>query len=230
MVANISPVISLTGVKAVAFDLDDTLFDRQAALLLLLDRWFGETAVPEVAEEILEHDAGGYGDRGAFFAWLASRFPALERDGNQLERNFRQEFPKCIVPDPDASILFTSLRAAHMPFALLSNGNASFQAAKLRASGVLSFFSKESMLYSGTLGFAKPDRRAFEVLVQCLRFAPEEILFVGNDVVRDMAGAKTIGLRTCLMQRRTNDHRKGDADVTIDSLGQLCGILNLSRE
>ena len=77
------------------------------------------------------------------------------------------------------------------------------------------FFTEPLVLFSYELGFSKPNPRAFERVVKELRrrnIAPENILFIGNDMLNDIAAASAHGLRTLLFaaDRDQVNMRAGD--------------------
>ncbi len=222
-----SPVIQMAGVRAVAFDLDDTLFDRQAALALLLERWMGADEASRALAEVVLRDGHGHRPRREFFAWLAARHPVAGPCGAQVETRFRQDFPRCIAQDAAAATLLSRLLEAGVELALVSNGNASFQMAKLRACGMASFFSRDRLLFSSALGFAKPDPRVYDLLIRKLGMPPEAILFAGDDPQCDIAGARAAGLRTCLVKRPGRLTDASGADITLSSLADLLEIPGL---
>ena len=208
-----------------AFDLDDTLFDRRSALCRLLESWLGADQAGSAAEEIIAADGNGHRPRSVFFAWLAGRFPSLIANGPELAARFRRELPACIEPDSDVLDSLGQLEADGIPIALLSNGSAAFQQEKLRACGAIPFFQKSHRLFSSALGFEKPDPRAFHALIEVLEAEPPEILFVGDDPLRDIEGARGAGLRSCRLRRPDREVMERDADLVIDSFQELAGIL-----
>lgn len=222
--ANFSPAIPFTALKAVAFDLDDTLFDRRAALKLWLERGLGglgglggiEAAAAFAA--VLERDGGGHAPRRDFHAWLDRRFPALAPTGLR----FRREFPACIVPDPAVPAVLARLRAAGIRTVILSNGSPAFQRTKLRACGAEPFFKRSEVLISGALGMAKPDPRAFHVLLETLGLPAAEVLFVGDDPLRDIAGASAAGLMACQLLRPGRERVAG-----VPRIGSLAELPDL---
>lgn len=222
--ANFSPAIPFTAVKAVAFDLDDTLFDRRAALKLWLERWLGGIEAAAVFAAVLERDGSGHAPRQEFHAWLDRRFPALAPTGIR----FRREFPACIVPDPAVPAVLARLRAAGIRTAVLSNGSPAFQRAKLRACGAEPFFDRSDVLISGVLGIAKPDPRAFQVLLETLSLHAPDVLFVGDDPLRDIAGASAAGLMACQLLRPGRERVAGVPGI--GSLAELPHLIALSPE
>lgn len=220
-----SPIIR--PVAAVAFDLDDTLFDRRATWRSLLEGWLGGGDAAQAEPEVMAADSHGHTPRREFFQWLWARFPGLAEDPTGLQTRFRRDFPRHVACDPVTAAALTELRSRGMELALLSNGNESFQTAKLRACGAAPFFQKSHMLFSGTLGFAKPDPRTFHALAHSLSQPPSAILFVGDDPLRDIAGARNAGMQTCRVRRSGRTPEGADADLVIDSLSELTGLLRI---
>ncbi|WP_367870546.1 HAD family hydrolase [Luteolibacter sp. Populi] len=184
-----------------AFDLDDTLFDRRTALQRVLEHWRGAPLDDAEINEVLEHDGDGHAPRRDFHAWLAERFPATGGEAREVGKRFRHDLPRHIMPDPAVLETLELLKARGIPLALLSNGSAAFQMAKLRACGAAPFFGRERLLFSGTLGVAKPDRRCFEALADCLGLPAGEILFIGDNLERDIRGAQAAGMQCCQLIR-----------------------------
>ncbi len=209
-----------SGLSGVAFDLDETLYDRDAALRLLLRDWFPASGGAEL-EEMVRRDGTGYAPRAEFFAWLAETHPAPGRTGGGLWEEFRRGLPLFIQADPTASPLLERLRAAGMTLAVLTNGDGAYQTAKLEATRLTGFFKPEHLLISGALGVEKPDPRAFAALTNALSLPPERVLYVGDHRVNDMQGARRAGLRTCWLRRRQTDADREEADLVIDSLSEL---------
>jgi putative hydrolase of the HAD superfamily len=145
-------------------------------------------------------DGGGQSPRPAFFDELVRRFPTAGKNGLEISRRFRHELPAHIAPDAAVVETLANLQSLGLPMAVLSNGSSAFQRAKLRACGAAPFFAKDQVLISGALGFAKPDPRAFAALAARLGVTAGEVLFIGNDPERDIAGALRAGMQACLVR------------------------------
>ena len=66
----------------------------------------------------------------------------------------------------------------------------------MRAVGIDSYF--DPIVISGDYGFRKPDRRLFEVTLAGMGLDAEDVVFVGNDMYRDIFGAGQLGMKTVL--------------------------------
>jgi putative hydrolase of the HAD superfamily len=209
--------------SAVAFDLDDTLFDRTAAVVLLLHDWLGELA-PDASAEILTRDACGHSPREPFFHWLGETYPRLGCSGAELWARFRAELPQWLVADPAAAPLLTQLADAGLRTGVLTDGHSAGQRAKLQALGLAPRFAPERVLVTSELAAEKPDARAFGALVGALGVPAGRILFVGDHPEKDIAGAKRSGLKACWLRRQPGGGG-ASADLVIDSLGDLFPLL-----
>jgi putative hydrolase of the HAD superfamily len=212
------------GLAAVAFDLDDTLFDREAALRRWLEAWIGKLT-PGDWEEILRQDGRGHLPRPRFFEWLTQRWPVAGCDGHGLWSRFRAEFPDCLHGDPAAGPLLKQLNESGLMCGMLTNGSTVLQSAKLQAIGLIDHFIPGHILISEAIGAEKPALSAFAAMCEALALPADRILFVGDHAEKDIAGAKAAGMRTCWLRRRDPGGICPQADLVIDSLEELMPLL-----
>lgn len=214
------------GLSAVAFDLDDTLFDREAAVRSLLREWLGDPP-PDFVREYLRRDGRGHAPRAPLFEWLEGCCPEV---GENSWGRFQKEIASHVVADPSAVPLLEVITAAGLALGLLTNGGEASQLAKLHATGLSEFFPPGQVLVSGALGLEKPHPAAFAALATALAVPPGQILFIGDHVTVDIEGAKNAGMRTCWLRRRDPGGICGDADLGIDSLAEIIPRLGRFHE
>ena len=89
-----------------------------------------------------------------------------------------------------------TIKELHQQYQLaaLSDGQTAWAVPELRAVGLFDYFSP--VIVSGDHGFRKPDQRLFAMTLEAMQLRPEEVLFVGNDMYRDVFGAQQFGLKT----------------------------------
>ena len=173
---------------AVAFDLDNTLIDRNAAV-----RAWWRTHHPHIDLARVEaEDGGGHRSRADWFA-------ALGLPGEHT--HFLATIADFVAPAPGVAALLDRL-ARRYRLALLTNGGSRTQRTKLARAGLSQRF--EAVLVSGELGVDKPHPRAFGALLDALHLPPEAVLFVGDDRMRDIDGARACGLHA--VQVRSPHH------------------------
>jgi putative hydrolase of the HAD superfamily len=78
--------------------------------------------------------------------------------------------------------------------AALSDAQSAWALPEMQAVGIESFF--DPIIISSDYGFRKPDRRLFEAVLSAIEIEPENVLFVGNDMYRDIFGARQLGIKT----------------------------------
>lgn len=89
----------------------------------------------------------------------------------------------------------------------------------------------DACLGTEELGALKPSRRAFDALSRALGCAPGRILYVGNSVKYDIAGAREAGMKTALIvtgpRRLLGEPRAGagGADIVFTSYRRLRRIV-----
>jgi putative hydrolase of the HAD superfamily len=96
--------------------------------------------------------------------------------------------------------------------AALSDAQSAWAVPEMRALGIDGYFAP--IVVSGDYGFRKPDRRIFQAALDGLAMEPKDVLFVGNDMYRDVYGAKQLGLKTVFFS--SNQGTKKSAGVEPD--------------
>ena len=108
---------------------------------------------------------------------------------------------------------------------LLTNGAGTVQQEKIKRFGLSRYFS--TILIEGELGFGKPDRRVFETAVTKLDVTPGQTWMVGDDLQRDITGAKQSGIYAVWCDYGSNGLPEG-AKVEPDKIiGNLAELLSL---
>jgi putative hydrolase of the HAD superfamily len=144
--------------------------DRHRAGRLELDS--ARREVVALALATLGIDDGGVADR---IAQVYSR-----------ERDARME----LLPDAVETVRW--FRAAGARLALLTNGGAAAQRAKVERFGLRELF--DEILIEGEVGYGKPDPRVYELALQRLGAAPEEAWMVGDNLEWDVTQPQKLGL------------------------------------
>jgi putative hydrolase of the HAD superfamily len=78
--------------------------------------------------------------------------------------------------------------------AAISDAQSAWCLPEMHAVGIDGYF--DPIIVSGDFGYRKPDSRLFTAALTALGVAPENVLFVGNDMFRDVYAAKQLGIKT----------------------------------
>jgi putative hydrolase of the HAD superfamily len=101
----------------------------------------------------------------------------------------------------------------HYRMALISDAQPCYALPEIKAVGLDGYF--DSILISASFGFRKPDRRLFAKALDILKLTPPEVVYVGNDMYRDIYGASRLGIKTLFVD--SNQGAKSHENVTPDS-------------
>lgn len=230
-------------IKAVFFDLDNTLTDtegnshdamRQMFEDLHLNRRFDSFdlfwqtyrqcndeiwrryRLKEISREELNN---------LRFAWpmelLGVKDDLLEQKINEV---FFFHFLKLRKTMPHAYEVLDYLKNKYR-LAVVSNGTKSSQHQKMANFGFQPYF--ETMVLSDDVGFPKPDKRIFEKTLEIMQVSAAEAIMIGDDFDADIVGAQRAGIRQIWFNPFHVELADGkDApDYTIADLNELVNIL-----
>lgn len=129
-------------------------------------------------------------------------------------------------PFKDVAGLISAVRQARVPVALVTNGASDTQRNKIESMGIADLFSAFSI--SGETGVAKPDKRAFTVVLTALGVSGKSVWHVGDSLASDVAGANAAGLSSVWLNRDGTVRSKNAAqpDLEITSLSELTPYLS----
>ncbi|MEU5977270.1 HAD family hydrolase [Streptomyces sp. NPDC047315] len=223
-------------IKAILWDIDDTIFDyRGADLAGMRDHLHAEGLLD--GESSAEQALGRWQEVTARH-W--ARFSAGEVDFLGQRRDRVRTFTGLALSDADADAWFgryvVHYEAAWSLFpdtvpvldalagyrhAVLSNSALSVQDHKLRTLGVRDRF--EAVVCAADLGIAKPAAEAFHTACAAVGLPPQEVLYVGDEPDIDARGAGEAGLTGVWLDRA---ERGGRPElIRITGLDQLPGLL-----
>ena len=210
------------------FDLDDTLFDRDAAFRHWAESFVknclgahDDVIYERALNDLIVLDQHGYTDREPFFAKIKESYPFLRESVDQLIESYYPDFFSYITPDEGACKLLDRLRKLSIPFGIVTNGS-SPQMQKIRLLGLHKLTT--CIFISELFGYHKPNAKIFTEAVACLGVPIEEVLFVGDSPHTDIIGAYRVGLTTAWLRRQQPwpaELINIAPDITISSLEDL---------
>jgi putative hydrolase of the HAD superfamily len=196
-----SPVI-----KAVLFDLDQTLTDRSASISSYAQRFrrdFGwrlsDTSPAAIADAIGVLDALGYAPRRLVFGGLLQMpqwvsMPSIE----EIREHWETFFPLCTVGREQLHEVLETLTRRGYRLGIITNGSIRSQRAKVECLAIEKYLT--SVVISEEAGIAKPDARVFQVAACEIGVEPCACLFVGDHPLNDVVGASNAGLTSVWLE------------------------------
>jgi putative hydrolase of the HAD superfamily len=185
-------------IKAILFDLDGTLLDRDASVerfLVEQHKRYNLHHIPfeKYRDRFIELDENGYADKQKVFQTLVTEF-AIPITAEELVADFRLNAWKNCETFLGAAEVLAKLRSGGFKLGIVTNGSVESQQAKLHESGLLA--RVDEALISEKEQIRKPDRRIFALAAERLGVAPEECVFVGDNPETDIGGAHMAGMST----------------------------------
>ncbi len=134
-----------------------------------------------------------------------------ERLARELVKLHRALSRRLIERYPGAKGLLQSI-VDDFRLGIVSDAQRDFALPEMRITKIRKYFPVRTI--SGDFGYRKPDARLFLQTCARLDVRPEETIYVGNDMYRDIYGAKQAGLHTILVW--TDQGRKDYNDTHAD--------------
>jgi HAD superfamily hydrolase (TIGR01549 family) len=200
-----------SNIKAVLFDVDETLFDRvqaQKAVLELivkqLPQVFSGYTPQRVLAAFLESDrittevfntgAPSEGSRDRRSKLFLQLLGIDEKYTTKITELYVKDYPG-VKAHVEGAIPVIKKLSRKYQLGVVSNGFTDVQYRKLEAMGLRDLFS--CIVLSEELGIRKPDSRIFHQAASLLHMQPQECLYVGDSYINDVIGAKNAGMQVC---------------------------------
>lgn len=209
------------GIKAIFFDLDDTLCAYWEASKIGLREAFLKHGPPDISpEQMMESWAGAFREfsptlkqSGWYEGYCVSGEPTrteqmrltLERIGiddhkmaSKLSESYRRERNRALRLFPETEEVLEALHR-HYPLGLITNGPADIQREEIETLGIGLYF--DHILIEGEMGEGKPLPSVFERAADLVGASGEQMLFVGNSYKHDVRPALDAGWHAIWVRR-----------------------------
>lgn len=202
-------------IKAVLFDVDDTLYDRNTAQYITLDiivrrlpEIFNGVDLGRITPAFIESDvittrefeegAPGEGLRDRRSRIFLNLLGLPEEYASTITELYVSEYPKVKAEVPGAVATVREL-AKTFKIGIVSNSFTDVQYRKLETLGLLPELS--CIVLSDEIGVRKPDPGIFTHATSLLELHPSACLYVGDSYTNDVIGAKKAGMLACWFNR-----------------------------
>lgn len=220
-------------VKAVLFDLDGTLLNRDKSVEKYIvnqyDRlkdFIGHVPKDVYVHRFIELDCHGYVWKDKVYQQLTEEFKIQNITWDLLLQDYLDYFRFHCVPFADVKKMLVTLKNNHLLLGLITNGFGKFQMCNIKALGIEQYF--DVILVSEWEGIKKPDPEIFHRALNKLDVTPGQSVFVGDHPVNDVLAAQYIGMKG--IWKRNSDWEEVEADFTVKKLIEIPAIIrNLSN-
>ncbi len=228
-------------IKAIVFDLDDTLYDclhendkavddtvrYVANELLHMDEDVVRKAFEEgrdtVKSQLSEWDMAAQHNRVLYFQKMLELLDVSPfKYDLQVYNYFWDNFLNRISLFPEALKFIDDARALGIKIGICTDMTAHIQFRKIDRLGLTDRL--DAMITSEEAGVEKPNRRMFDMIAEKLGVKNEEVIYVGDSYKKDVTGAKNAGMTPVWY---LSLHDKTDEDVlAVSDYTELRDIVN----
>ncbi len=215
-------------IKAIVFDLDNTLIDFarmkhlscEAAIDAMIDN--GLKISKEKAMEVLFglYEKHGWEYQRIFQVFLKE---VLGRIDYRIMASgivaYRRVKEGLLYPYPGVSQTLSELRRCGYRLAILTDASRIQAWIRLCAMGLQDKF--DCIVTFDDTKRKKPNRRPFLLVLKKLKLKPQEAIIVGDSVERDLSTAKKLGMATVLARYGQVKKEGGRADYSINNIREL---------
>jgi len=206
-------------IRAVLFDLDNTLFDHSGSAhtalyafahnlgIILSDKlaqqWFD---IEQACYDRFLNGGFSFQDQRRerlrrFFTCAGLPCPGTAVELDRIFATYLRKYEAAWTAFPDAAPALRQLHARGMTVGVITNGNHEQQQLKVHKTGLEPLL--DAVFTSGQMGHAKPTRDAFLVPCKSLGLPPGQVLYVGDNYKVDVEGAQAAGLHAVHLDRKS---------------------------
>ncbi len=219
-------------IKAVLFDLDGTLLNREISLERFIDHQYERlrkhlSHIPKESytKRFIELDCNGYVWKDKVYSLMIEEFIMEDVSLEFLLQDYLLEFKNYCVPFPSLISVLKALRKESLFLGMITNGRNPFQVENIDALGIKNYF--HTILVSESEGIKKPNPKIFISALQRLGVQPEESIYVGDHLENDVIASKRVGMISVWKRPNRVGDTHPDADFIIHDLAELLSILPL---
>ncbi|XRG80785.1 HAD family hydrolase [Rossellomorea sp. GAMAL-10_SWC] len=218
-------------IKAVIFDLDGTLLDRDSSLKVFIKNQYKKYKdelinVPEqqYIERFIELDKKGYVWKDKVYKQLVQEYSLSNLTWEHLLEDYINSFQHSCIAFPNMEYVLKELKNRGIALGMITNGFTKFQNLNLKALGIHNLI--DTILISEQEGIKKPQPEIFLRALERLSVTAEESLYVGDHLENDVIGAQNVGMKT-VWKKEPIWSSSIKIQHTIDDLGELLPLVDL---
>ncbi|ETI67095.1 HAD family hydrolase [Neobacillus vireti] len=211
-------------IKAVLFDLDGTLLNRDASVERFIDNQYerfknllGHIPKELYTSKFIELDSRGYVWKDKVYQQLIAELNIKGITWESLLQDYLIEFKNHCVSFPNLIRMLEALKSKSILLGIITNGRGQFQFDNIVALGIEKYF--EAILISEWEGMKKPNPEIFEKEIKQLNVLANESVYVGDHPENDIKAARKVGMKT--IWKKEIFWNEVEADFSIEDLDEI---------
>ena len=210
--------------KAVLFDLDGTLLNRDQSVELFINQQYERlyallSYIPkeQYVSRFIELDNRGYVWKDKVYQQLISEFNIPSVTWEELLQDYIDNFKYHCVGFPYLREMLEELKNNKIALGMITNGYGQFQMDNIKALDIEKYF--DVILVSEWEGIKKPNPQIFMNALEKLNVEPSESVFIGDHPENDVKAAQNVGMKG--IWKKDNQWTDIEADAIIDDYLEL---------
>jgi HAD superfamily hydrolase (TIGR01549 family) len=210
-------MLDFTRIKAVFFDVDDTLYDQLDTFRRAVECWsvdIGDLSVEALFKQLRHHSDLLWSDykSGALSlevmrllrikqACEAHKLDITDEEAQHFQECYEEEQAK-LEMHPEALPLIKGLIERGITVGILTNGPVAHQLKKIEQFKLREVIPDRLVYISDGLGIAKPDLKVFQHINQTAEVPPEHCCYIGDSWENDIASSTEAGWQSIWINHR----------------------------
>ncbi|MGJ9385995.1 HAD family hydrolase [Salipaludibacillus sp. CF4.18] len=206
-------------IKAVVFDLDGTLLNRDASVRVFIDKqyerlnkWLKHIPKDKYINRFIELDHRGYVWKDKVYKHLVEEFKIVGITWEEFLQDYINQFQLSCVPFSNLVSMLEELKNKNLSLGMITNGKGQFQMNNITALGIEKYF--DTILISEWEGMKKPEPQIFNKVLSQLKVRPKESVYIGDHPINDVKTARNAGMKSIWKQSDQWDNVKADFIVS----------------
>lgn len=217
--------------KAIYFDLDNTLVDRNRAFTACLGQFF-DAHLPHYyfgneQYELEEIDNWGYTDLDEFVEWFIQHYQPSGWDESSVSNYIITNISSFIPASSAQLINLLQHLKQQCRIGIITNGSITNQSRKIKQAKLDQCFSPENIHISQQYQLAKPDAAFFSLVLEQWGYQGQDVWYIGDDPINDIEGAKQLDMTTVWVHHQRPWTQDFDFDFSVNSVLDLGTLLDL---
>ncbi|VEP16689.1 HAD-superfamily hydrolase, subfamily IA, variant 1 [Hyella patelloides LEGE 07179] len=216
-------------IKAVIFDLDGTLLNRDSSLQSFVanqyDRFatsLGHIERQSYIRRFIELDCRGHVWKDKVYQSLIEEFEIAQVSWQFLLDDYETKFINHCVPFPYLIDTINLLKQQDYLLGMITNGRTIFQSRSIQGLGIEKYFN--TIVISEAEQIRKPQPEIFHIALSKLKTTAKTSVYIGDNPQADVVGAKKADLKA-IWKRNQFWSEPTEADAVINELDEILPIL-----
>ena len=216
-------------IRAVIFDLDGTLLDRDASIKSFVTAQYDRLSYAlehidrqDYLTRFVELDNRGHVWKDKVYQNLVQEFAITQVTWQDLLDDYETQFSDRCIAFPHLIEMLGLLRQQNYLLGMITNGRTIFQSKSIAGLSIKKYF--DTILISEAEQIRKPQPEIFARAVSRLQVSAAASVYIGDNPQADIAGAKNAGLKA-IWKRDCFWQQPKEADAIVNGLDEILPIL-----